>query len=125
MEGHILYKVNRFEQFSNNRNIVAFAYGDVNGDNVPDYVYLTGIRTPDSGFIQNITLNIKDGNDGVIIGVSSVEQLDQNLKDCEKGPLPQEVLDALDQAWRQRLRATAPGHREGCPRARERHRHPR
>ncbi|KAH6682557.1 putative aflatoxin b1 aldehyde reductase-like protein [Halenospora varia] len=50
--------------------------------------------------INHSALNIKDGNDGVIIGVSSIEQLDQNLKDCEKGPLPQEVLDALDQAWR-------------------------
>ncbi|KAH8687184.1 aflatoxin B1 aldehyde reductase member 3 [Tricladium varicosporioides] len=50
--------------------------------------------------INHSALNIKDGNDGVIIGVSSIEQLHQNLKDCEKGPLPQEVLDALDQAWR-------------------------
>jgi len=45
-------------------------------------------------------LKVKDGNDGVIIGVSSLEQLDQNLKDCEKGPLPEEVLEALNKAWR-------------------------
>jgi hypothetical protein len=46
-------------------NIVASAIGDVNGDNIPDYVYLTGIRTPDSPFIQNITLVIRDGKTGI------------------------------------------------------------
>ncbi|KAF2725810.1 Aldo/keto reductase [Polychaeton citri CBS 116435] len=39
------------------------------------------------------------GRDGIIIGVSSREQLEQNLKDLEKGPLPEEVLKALDEAW--------------------------
>lgn len=27
-------------------------------------------------------------------------RLEENLKDAEKGPLPQEVLDALDKAWK-------------------------
>jgi aflatoxin B1 aldehyde reductase len=49
--------------------------------------------------VNHSALNVKDGTDGVIIGVSSLEQLDENLADCEKGPLPQEVLDALDKAW--------------------------
>ncbi|KAK4508671.1 hypothetical protein PRZ48_002410 [Zasmidium cellare] len=45
-------------------------------------------------------LNIKDGgNDGVVIGVSSQSQLEQNLRDLEKGPLPEDVVEALDQAW--------------------------
>lgn len=39
------------------------------------------------------------GDDGVIIGVSSFEQLKSNLADLEKGPLPQDVVDALDEAW--------------------------
>lgn len=39
------------------------------------------------------------GHDGVIIGVSSFEQLENNLKDLEKGPLPEEVVQVLDQAW--------------------------
>lgn len=39
------------------------------------------------------------GPDGVIIGVSSFEQLENNLKDLEKGPLPAEVVQVLDQAW--------------------------
>lgn len=39
------------------------------------------------------------GRDGVIIGVSSYSQLESNLKDLEKGPLPDEVVAALDEAW--------------------------
>lgn len=44
-------------------------------------------------------LNVKGGRDGIILGVSSFAQLESNLRDIEKGPLPEEVLDALDQAW--------------------------
>lgn len=44
--------------------IVAYARGDVNGDRIPDNVYLTGTKTPDSPFIQNITLIIQDGMTG-------------------------------------------------------------
>lgn len=39
------------------------------------------------------------GNDGVIFGVSKIEQLHQNIADLEKGPLPEEVVKALDAAW--------------------------
>jgi aflatoxin B1 aldehyde reductase len=39
------------------------------------------------------------GRDGVVIGVSSFEQLESNLKDLEKGPLPDEVVQVLDKAW--------------------------
>jgi aflatoxin B1 aldehyde reductase len=39
------------------------------------------------------------GRDGVIIGVSSLAQLESNLKDLEKGPLPDDVIKALDEAW--------------------------
>jgi aflatoxin B1 aldehyde reductase len=39
------------------------------------------------------------GHDGLIIGVSSLLQLDGNLADSEKGPLPDEVVKALDEAW--------------------------
>ncbi len=47
-------------------NIVASAIGDVNGDNIPDYVYLTGTKTSEGGFIQNIKLVIRDGKTGII-----------------------------------------------------------
>jgi hypothetical protein len=39
-------------------NVVSFARGDVTGDRISDNVYLTGIMTPASPFIQNITLLI-------------------------------------------------------------------
>jgi len=61
---------------------------------------LTMVETALRWVVNHSALNIKDGNDGVIIGVSNLEQLDQNLKDCEKGPLPEEVLQALDKAWK-------------------------
>ncbi|KAK9327668.1 NADP-dependent oxidoreductase domain-containing protein [Lipomyces starkeyi] len=37
--------------------------------------------------------------DAVIIGASSTKHLEENLVDLEKGPLPDEVLQALDKAW--------------------------
>ncbi|KAL7283337.1 hypothetical protein ACG7TL_002766 [Trametes sanguinea] len=36
--------------------------------------------------------------DGIILGASSAAQLEQNLEDSEKGPLPEEILKALDEA---------------------------
>ena len=39
------------------------------------------------------------GRDGILIGVSSFEQLETNLRDVLKGPLPEEVVEALDKAW--------------------------
>ncbi|MCM3719493.1 VCBS repeat-containing protein [Fictibacillus phosphorivorans] len=44
--------------------VVSFAKGDVTGDKVPDNVYLTGTKTPDSPFIQHITLVVQDGRTG-------------------------------------------------------------
>lgn len=43
---------------------MAYARGDVNGDRVPDNIYLTGIMTSDSPFVQDITLVIQDGMTG-------------------------------------------------------------
>lgn len=50
--------------FRVNPSIVSFARGDVTGDKVSDNVYLTGTKTPDSPFIQNITLVVQDGRTG-------------------------------------------------------------
>lgn len=47
------------------------------------------------------------GNDGLIIGISSYEQLEQNIEACEKGPLPDELVQALDRAW-DKARGDAP-----------------
>jgi len=35
----------------------------------------------------------------IIIGASSVAQLEDNLENFEKGPLPEEMLTAFDKAW--------------------------
>ncbi|XP_028260838.1 aflatoxin B1 aldehyde reductase member 3 [Parambassis ranga] len=40
-----------------------------------------------------------DLGDGVIIGMSSMEQLQQNLAAAEEGPLDQRVVDAFKDAW--------------------------
>ena len=38
-------------------------------------------------------------NDGIVVGASSLKHLEDNLKDLEKGPLPKQVVDAIDGAW--------------------------
>ncbi len=43
----------------------------------------------------------REHGDAVIVGASSAQQLEQNLVDCEKGPLPEEVVQALDAGWQQ------------------------
>ncbi|RMD44544.1 hypothetical protein DV735_g555, partial [Chaetothyriales sp. CBS 134920] len=49
--------------------------------------------------VHHSQLRVLDGNDGVILGVSSLRQLEENLNELEKGPLPDEVVQALDAAW--------------------------
>jgi aflatoxin B1 aldehyde reductase len=56
---------------------------------------------------SELKTRIKGGNDGVIVGVSSFSQLEGNLADLEKGPLPDEVVQTLDEAWMV-AKATAP-----------------
>lgn len=60
---------------------------------------LTMVETAIRWVVHHSALNVVDGDDGVIIGVSNIGQLESNLKDAEKGPLPKPVLDALDKAW--------------------------
>jgi len=59
--------------------------------------------------VHHSLLNMKDGGrDGVIIGVSSLGQLESNVKDLEKGPLPEEVVDVLDKSWETVTKANCP-----------------
>jgi len=37
--------------------------------------------------------------DGIVVGASSIEQLEQNLASVKKGALPKSVLQAFDMAW--------------------------
>lgn len=39
------------------------------------------------------------GKDGIIVGASSCRQLEENMDALEKGPLPDEIIQVLDQAW--------------------------
>lgn len=41
----------------------------------------------------------RDKGDAIIIGASSVNHIEENLVDLEKGPLPDDVVKALDQGW--------------------------
>jgi len=41
----------------------------------------------------------REHGDSIIIGASSVEHIEQNLLDLEKGALPDEVVEVLDQGW--------------------------
>lgn len=61
---------------------------------------LTMVETALRWCVHHSALNVKEGNDGIIIGVSSLDQLKSNLDDLEKGPLPKEVVNALDEGWR-------------------------
>lgn len=61
---------------------------------------LTMVETALRWVVHHSALNMSTGGrDGIIVGVSSLAQLEGNLKDCEKGPLPDEVVKALDDAW--------------------------
>jgi hypothetical protein len=62
----------------NQHSIIAFARGDVTGDRIPDNVYLSGIKTPDSPFTQNITLHVQDGRTSEVKSVPLRENAGYN-----------------------------------------------
>lgn len=41
----------------------------------------------------------REYGDAVVIGANSAAQLDENLTNLEKGPLPDELVQAFDQGW--------------------------
>lgn len=49
--------------------------------------------------VHHSALRVKNGNDGIIVGVSKIEHLHENLSYLDGGPLPDEVVKALDAAW--------------------------
>jgi aflatoxin B1 aldehyde reductase len=60
---------------------------------------LTLIEVAFRWLLHHSQLNILTGNDGIVIGISSLEQLVNNLQHLEKGPLPEEVVQVLDDIW--------------------------
>ncbi|KAI0728814.1 Aldo/keto reductase [Fomitopsis betulina] len=50
-------------------------------------------------WISHHSLMRREEGDAVIIGASSLDHIEQNMIDLEKGPLSEEVVRALDVAW--------------------------
>ncbi|KAF7440759.1 hypothetical protein PC9H_001107 [Pleurotus ostreatus] len=50
-------------------------------------------------WVSHHSLMKREYGDAILIGASSLKHIEQNLVDLEKGPLPEEVLKALDDAW--------------------------
>eukprot|EP01112_Ceratiomyxa_fruticulosa_P015279 TRINITY_DN4469_c0_g1_i1.p1 TRINITY_DN4469_c0_g1~~TRINITY_DN4469_c0_g1_i1.p1 ORF type:complete len:337 (-),score=74.63 TRINITY_DN4469_c0_g1_i1:53-1063(-) len=50
-------------------------------------------------WINHHSLLAPEHKDAIIIGASSVKHIEENLIDLEKGPLPQDVIDKVNEAW--------------------------
>jgi len=50
-------------------------------------------------WITHHSLLKREFGDAIIIGASSATQLEENLANLEKGPLPDEVVKAFDEGW--------------------------
>ncbi|EWY81555.1 Aldo-keto reductase [Fusarium oxysporum f. sp. vasinfectum] len=67
---------------------------------VADKLGLTLLEIAFRWLVHHSKLKVMNGNDGLVIGISSLSQLESNLDNVEKGPLPEEVLEVLDEAWK-------------------------
>jgi len=50
-------------------------------------------------WVSHHSLMKREYGDSVLIGASSLNHIEQNMVDLEKGPLPDDVVKALDEAW--------------------------
>jgi len=50
-------------------------------------------------WVSHHSLLKREHGDAILIGASSLKHIEQNLVDLEKGPLPEEVVKTLDEAW--------------------------
>jgi len=48
---------------------------------------------------SKLRMRSEGGNDGIIVGVSKLEQVESNVKAFEGGPLSPETVEAIDRAW--------------------------
>ncbi|KAJ9138808.1 Aldo/keto reductase [Pleurostoma richardsiae] len=51
------------------------------------------------GWLSHHSMLKGEKGDGIVLGASSLSQLEQNLKALEGGPLPEEVVEAIDAGW--------------------------
>lgn len=60
-----------------------------------------GLSTAEAAlrWVSHHSLLKKEHGDAIIIGASSASQLEENLVNLEKGPLPEELLEAFDKGW--------------------------
>lgn len=60
-----------------------------------------GIPLPEAAYrwLANHSQLEESKGDGIILGASKINHLEQNITAVEKGPLPDSVLDAFDKAW--------------------------
>lgn len=49
--------------------------------------------------VHHSKINVKGGGDGIIIGFSNLDMLRDNLDYLEKPPLPDDMLEVVEQAW--------------------------
>lgn len=50
-------------------------------------------------WLVNHSMMKSEQGDGILLGASRIEQMEQNLIAAQKGVLPQTILDAMDAAW--------------------------
>jgi aflatoxin B1 aldehyde reductase len=50
-------------------------------------------------WLKHHSMLVVENHDAIIVGASSLKHLEENLVDLEKGPLPEDVLEALEKAW--------------------------
>jgi aflatoxin B1 aldehyde reductase len=60
-----------------------------------------GIPLPEAAYrwLANHSFLDKSKGDGIIIGASKVNQLEQNISANEKGELPKSIVKAFEEAW--------------------------
>lgn len=95
-------------RFKNNPNYLPRFYTDVNFEAVRlirsacDAFNIPMVEATYKWLLYHSALN-GDLADGILIGASSMEQLEQNLLSCtgvgENSQLPKEIVDAFDAAW--------------------------
>jgi hypothetical protein len=67
-----------YHPYVRNSAVVAFARGDINGDKIPDHVYVTGMKESGVSIIKNLTLVIQDGATGILTQVPLKENMGYN-----------------------------------------------